>query len=89
MRSSLTHSTRPATDIHSGSVGSIAHAASFEDAADVDHIVAIVAAIQRGGASEFHLTPSGIAYAGHTMHGDDFEHTTADLGARDLLGLPV
>ena len=71
-------------------VGRIVHAASFEDAADVDHIVAIVEAIQRGGASEhFHVTPSGIAYAGHSIRGDDFEYTTADLDVRDLLSLPV
>lgn len=71
-------------------VGRIVHAASFEDAADIDHIVAIVQAIQRGGASEcFHVTPSGIAYAGHTIRGDDFEYNTADLDARDLLSFPV
>lgn len=56
-------------------VGRIAIALPFEDAGDGDHLLAVVQAIQDGGAAELiAVTPSGAHHVGHSLVGDGFEY---------------
>ena len=71
-------------------VSRIVHAVPFERKDDVDHVLAIVQAIQDGGAVEYlRVTSSGIAYAGYSIKGRDFRYDTAAVDSTELHSLPV
>lgn len=71
-------------------VSRIVHAVPFEREDDVDHVLAIVQAIQGGGAVEhFRVTSSGIVYAGYSIEGSDFRYDTAAGNTGELHSLPV
>ena len=70
--------------------GRIVHAVALEDQDDLRHVVALVEAVQRGGACELYSSEGGTAtFVGHTITGDGFRYETTDVDVSALTSVPL